>query len=154
LRIRELVVESEVGRPIDEVFAFFSDASNLERITPRFLRFRIVTPLPIAMREGALIDYRLRLHGVPIRWRTLISAWEPTRRFVDEQLRGPYRLWRHEHTFEDRGGSTLVRDRVEYAHWGTALGERLMVRPSLERIFAYRTERTAEILEGASAPVS
>ncbi|MEZ6234973.1 MAG: SRPBCC family protein, partial [Phycisphaerales bacterium] len=134
-----------VPRPIEGVFDFFGDAGNLERITPGFLNFSIATPRPIEMRAGTLIDYRLRLHGLPMRWRTLISAWAPPHRFVDEQIKGPYRLWRHEHTFEaaevDGVSGTMCRDRVEYAHWGTGLGERLMVRPNLERIFAFR--RTA-----------
>ena len=149
--MRTLVLETEVfvPRSIEEVFEFFGDAGNLERITPAFLNFSIVTPRPIEMRPGTLIDYRLRLHGLPLRWRTLISAWEPPHRFVDEQIRGPYRLWRHEHTFEaaevDGVPGTMCRDRVEYAHWGAGLGERLMVRPSLERIFAFRRRAILDV---------
>lgn len=135
---RLLTFQTTIPRPLTEVFAFFADAGNLERLTPGFLRFRIQTPLPIQMAAGTLIDYRIRLHGIPIRWRTRIAVWEPPLRFVDEQLRGPYRLWRHEHTFEATGGGTVCRDRVEYRHWGGPIGERLMVRPSLERIFAFR----------------
>lgn len=120
------------------MFPFFADARNLERITPPWLRFRILTPGPIEMRVGALIDYRLRIRGVPVRWRTRIAAWEPPHRFVDEQVRGPYRRWVHEHTFEPTDGGTLCRDRVEYAVPGGALIARLLVRPDVERIFAYR----------------
>ncbi|MCA9288484.1 MAG: SRPBCC family protein [Phycisphaerales bacterium] len=149
-----LETEVFVARPIDRVFEFFGDAGNLERITPAFLRFSIVTPRPIEMRPGTLIDYRLRLHGLPLRWRTLISAWEPPHRFVDEQIRGPYRLWRHEHTFEaaevDGVPGTTCRDRVEYAHWGTGLGERLMVRPNLERIFAFRQRAILDVFRGVA----
>lgn len=138
-----------VPRPIEEVFAFFAAAANLERLTPGFLSFKILTPPPVELRAGALIDYRLRLHGVPIRWRTLISAWEPPHRFVDEQVRGPYRLWRHEHTFEAVPGGTLCRDRVEYAHWGGSIGERWLVRPRLERIFAFRRAAMLGVFAGA-----
>src|SRR5262249_28075861 len=107
--------EQLVMRPLEECFAFFCDAFNLERITPPFLKFRIVTPRPIQMGQGAVIDYALSLYGIPVRWRTLIDAWAPPGMFVDEQLSGPYALWRHTHTFEavapDR---TLMRDRVLY----------------------------------------
>lgn len=130
---------------IAHVFAFFADAGNLESITPPLLRFRILTPTPIEMREGTLIDYRLRLRGVPIRWRTRISVWRPPHRFVDEQVRGPYRLWRHEHTFEPVSAGTLCRDVVHYRHWGGPIAERLIVRPDLERIFDYRAGRLREI---------
>lgn len=133
-------------RPIGEVFAFFADAGNLEAITPPWLRFRIVTPRPIAMRAGALIDYGLRLHGIPMRWRTEITAWEPPHRFVDEQLRGPYRLWRHEHTFREEDGGTRVRDEVRYRVLGGPLVEPWLVRPDLRRIFTFRTEKMQELL--------
>ncbi|MGI9038857.1 MAG: SRPBCC family protein [Gemmatimonadota bacterium] len=137
----------DLGAPPSEVFPFFADAFNLERITPPFLRFRVVTPAPIEMRPGALLDYRLRIHGVPIRWRTEITAWDPPRRFVDEQLHGPYRTWVHEHVFEplDGGGRTRVSDTVRYAAIGGRVIERLFVDRDVERIFAYRrTMLTAE----------
>ena len=103
------------GTP-QQVFPFFSDAHNLEAITPPLLRFRVLTPRPIEMHEGALIEYRLRVHGAPVRWRTRIMEWDEPRRFIDMQLRGPYRLWHHTHTFEERpAGQTLMTDRVRYA---------------------------------------
>lgn len=133
-----LETEQWFPRPRREVFDFFADAANLEAITPPFLHFQIVTPPPIEMRPGTLIDYRLSLHGVPIRWRTEISDWEPSVRFVDQQLRGPYRYWIHEHTFTERDGGTLVKDSVAYAVPGGALVHWLIVRRDLRTIFAWR----------------
>ena len=141
--------ELSLALPRAEVFPFFADAFNLEAITPPWLRFRILTPHPIEMGVGTLIDYRLRLHGIPVRWQTAITAWEPPSRFVDEQLVGPYRRWVHEHTFEDRGGATLVRDRVDYEVTGGALVERLFVQRDLERTFAFRRAALRRLLEGA-----
>lgn len=126
--------------PVDlaTAFGFFADAANLERITPTWLRFAVLTPLPAQLEEGALIDYRLQLRGIPIRWRSEITAWEPPYRFVDEQRSGPYLLWVHEHRLEPAGSGTVVRDRVVYAVPGGELVNRLLVRPELERIFDYR----------------
>lgn len=132
-----------VERPRDEVFAFFADASNLEAITPAFLRFRILTPAPIAMHPGARIEYALSLFGVPVRWHTRITVWEPGVRFVDEQESGPYAVWRHTHEFEPQGDATLVRDLVEYAMPFGPLGRiarALFVARTLERIFDYRRD--------------
>ena len=134
------------GTP-DEVFPFFGDAANLEAITPEWLHFRIVTPQPIAMRPGALIEYRLRLHGVPVRWRTRIEEWDPGVRFVDQQISGPYALWHHTHEFTPDGPDhTLMRDVVRYALPFGPLGElarRLLVDRDLERIFAFRAAEVA-----------
>ena len=127
-------------RPREEVFAFFADAANLDAITPPWVKFRTITPRPIEMRVGTLIDHRLRLRGFPIRWRTKITTWEPPAQFVDEQIRGPYRLWVHEHLFEERDGGTLVRDRVRYALPFDFIAHSLFVRRDVERIFAYRTD--------------
>jgi ligand-binding SRPBCC domain-containing protein len=148
-QVQVLEREQVVARPLAEVFDFFSRARNLERLTPAWLRFEVLTPEPVAMRAGTLIDYRLRLHGVPVRWRTRIEAWEENRMFVDRQLRGPYRLWHHRHEFEDLGGSTLVRDRVHYALPLGRLGEaaaRRFVSRDLDRIFAFRREAVRRLL--------
>lgn len=133
-----------IARPLDETFAFFADAANLQRITPPWLDFRILTPLPIAMREGALIDYRIRLRGVPIHWRTEITAWAPPLRFVDEQIRGPYRLWRHAHAFRAVPGGTEVSDTVDYLVPGGSLVDALFVRRELDRIFRHRQQATLD----------
>jgi len=134
-----------VPRPLAEVFPFFADARNLEELTPPWLSFNVLTPEPIPMAVGTTIDYRLSWRGIPLRWRSEIAAWDPPHRFVDRQLRGPYRLWHHEHRFEEVAGGTVVIDDVEYAVWGGALAVNLGVRRDVERIFAYRSERLAEI---------
>lgn len=143
-----------VPLPRSRVFPFFADAGNLGRITPPELRFQFVTPLPIEMREGALIEYRLRLFGVPFGWRTRIDTWEPEERFVDRQLRGPYRRWVHTHTFREVEGGTEVRDHVEWALPLRPFGELALpiVRRQLERIFDYREQAMREILLGGGRP--
>jgi len=140
--VRTFVYESSLWlpRPLDEVFEFFSDASNLEVITPPWLKFSVVTPRPIEMRPGTLIDYRLRFRGFPLRWRSEITAWDPPHRFADAQVKGPYRRWIHEHTFVAHDGGTLAGDRVQYAVWGGALANALVVRRDVERIFDYRRQ--------------
>ena len=148
-RVHRVERTLQVARPVDQVFPFFADAANLQAITPAFLRFRIITPMPVEMRVGARIEYALSLLGVPLRWRTRITAWEPGARFVDEQESGPYALWRHTHTFEARGGSTIVHDLVEYALPLGPLGElarAVFVRRALERIFDYRAATIARLL--------
>jgi ligand-binding SRPBCC domain-containing protein len=129
-----------VPRPLPEVFAFFAEAGNLQRITPPWVDFRIVTPLPIEMRPGALIDYRLRIRGVPIGWRSEITVWDPPHRFVDEQRRGPYRRWVHTHRFRDVDGGTLVEDDVEFRVPGGWPIERLLVRRDVAAIFRHRQQ--------------
>ncbi len=148
-----LHTEQVIDRPIDEVFAFFADAANLQTITPPWLHFKVMTPSPIEMRVGARIDYRLRIRFVPMRWQSEITAWEPPHRFVDEQRRGPYRLWIHEHTFESQGGGTLVRDIVHYSTPGGGLVNRFFIRPDLKRIFAFRKEALEDIF-GRGAPAA
>jgi len=140
VKIYELETSLWLPRPRTEVFAFFADAFNLQDITPSFLDFRIETPPPIQMEAGTLIDYRLKIRKIPVRWRTRIARWEPPALFVDEQLSGPYRLWVHEHRFEEEGTGTRVLDHVRYAVPGGALVHRLLVRREVEAIFAHRSE--------------
>lgn len=134
-----------IARPIDEVFAFFADATNLQQLTPAWLNFHVVTPTPITMKVGTLIDYRIRVRLLPLKWRTRISEWQPPHRFVDDQLRGPYKLWHHVHTFEQQGSQTVVRDHVDYIPRGGTLVHRFFVRPDIEKIFAYRTEQLLRV---------
>jgi ligand-binding SRPBCC domain-containing protein len=137
--------EQWLPRPVDEVFPFFADAHNLETLTPGWLRFDVLTPRPIPMAVGTTIDYRLRWRGIPLRWTSEIAAWEPPHRFVDRQIRGPYRLWHHEHRFTEADGGTRVVDEVAYAVWGGSLVNRLGVARDVERIFAYRQRVLDEI---------
>lgn len=138
-----------LAAPVDTVFSFFSNAGNLEVLTPPWLRFRVVTEDEIVMSCGAQIDYRLCLHGLPLRWRSEITAWEPPHRFVDEQVIGPYRSWSHEHRFKveerpGRGPVVIASDEVRYRAPGGWLIDRFLVAPDLERIFRYRTARLRE----------
>jgi len=149
--IHTFETETTIPLPVEEVFPFFADAFNLEAITPPLLRFRVVTPAPIEMRAGAIIDYKLRIRGVPWRWRTEIAEWDPPRGFVDRQLKGPYRLWHHTHTFEaiEGGASTLMRDIVRYELPrvpGRSIMHRLLVRPDIEKIFEFRERKIRELL--------
>lgn len=151
---RQLRRTQLVRRPRPEVFAFFSDASNLDALTPPFLHFRILTPMPIELRAGAQVDYQLFLFGVPVRWRTRITDWRPEQRFVDEQESGPYALWRHAHEFEARGASTLMRDVVDYSvplgPIGT-LAHALFVQRTLDRIFDFRHDAIERLLGSTRA---
>lgn len=151
MRIHEYRCELWLPRTPTELFPFFADAANLDTITPPWLHFHIVTPRPIAMGAGALIDYRLQVRGLPLRWRTLIKEWQPPHRFVDEQLRGPYRLWLHEHTFEARDGGTLARDFVRYAVPFDWLLHRWFIRPDIEKIFAYRQQSLRRLFASESS---
>ncbi|MBS1961159.1 MAG: SRPBCC family protein [Bdellovibrionales bacterium] len=144
------VLESEqwVPRPVAEVFDFFSRAENLERITPPFLGFRVKGMSTPAIEEGTLIDYRLRIHGVPVGWRTRIEEWVPGERFVDVQLRGPYALWHHTHTFAAENGGTRMRDRVRFRLPLGALGRLVagaLVRRDVSAIFAYRSRVISDL---------
>src|SRR3954447_26344954 len=138
--------EQRLAAPPSEVFPFFADARNLEAITPPLLRFRLLTPKPVSMGVGTFLQYALRVHGVPVRWDTLIQEWAPPRRFVDVQVRGQYRLWHHTHELEplDGGAATLMRDTVRYSVGLGVLGEiarRTVVQRDLEAIFAFRREQ-------------
>jgi ligand-binding SRPBCC domain-containing protein len=144
--LTRLRYETVVRAPLVTNFAFFSDAANLERLTPPWVRFSILTPPPIVMRAGLEIDYRIRLRGVPLAWTSRIDVWEPNYRFVDRQIAGPYLWWRHEHRFEIAGGGTRVIDEVEYlprAAWITAS----VVRRDVERIFHYRQDALRQSFE-------
>ena len=138
-----------VPAPLEQVFPFFADAGNLELLTPEFLHFQILTPRPLEMAKGLTIDYRIRLRGIPISWRTEISEYDPPRGFVDRQVRGPYRYWIHEHRFEAIGDQTLVVDRVDY---GVTLGwavHPILVGPDLRKIFQFRREVMVRQFSGA-----
>jgi ligand-binding SRPBCC domain-containing protein len=152
MRIHVLRREQRLEGSPDEVFPFFADARNLEAITPPRLRFRVVTPEPIEMRVGTFIQYRLRLHGVPVRWNTTIQEWSPPHRFVDVQARGPYALWHHTHEFAGAGkGATLMTDIVRYAIGLGPLGElarRALVRRDLDAIFDFRAQCVPGLLRG------
>jgi ligand-binding SRPBCC domain-containing protein len=145
MHIFEFNHKTRIQHPIDTVFAFFSSAENLGRITPPLLKFTILTPTPIEMKQGALIDYKLRIRGIPIRWRTLISTWEPPFHFVDEQLKGPYRMWHHTHSFESVEGdtATIMHDNVKYSILGGRLAH-FMIKKDIDAIFAFRTQAILE----------
>ena len=149
--------EQRLDAPPAAVFPFFADPRNLEAITPPLLRFRLLTPEPVAMGAGTFLQYALRLHGVPVRWDTLIQEWEPPDRFVDVQVRGPYRLWHHTHELLalDGGAGTLMRDTVRYALPFGVLGEiarRAVVRPDLDAIFDFRRSRVPELIARGGPP--
>ena len=139
--MREFLFQQELWLPRspEQLFPFFADVGNLNLITPPWLCFQIVTPQPVTMRVGILIDYRLRIRTLPLRWRTRINAWEPPHYFEDEQVRGPYRRWIHQHTFEAHDGGTLTRDRVSYSVCGGGIIDQLFVRQDITRIFEFRS---------------
>jgi ligand-binding SRPBCC domain-containing protein len=146
--------EQLVPRPLAEVFPFFADAANLQAITPAFLHFRFLTPLPIEMRPGTLIDYQIRLFGLPLKWRTRIEEFEPPHRFVDVQVRGPYKLWHHTHEFREVDGRTLMTDRVRYQLPLGPLGSlahSVFVRHTLNRIFDHRSRTIESLLSPETA---
>ena len=143
--------EQFIARDLGETFSFFEDASNLQAITPTSLDFRIVTPLPIEMATGTLIDYQLKLCRIPFRWQTRITDYTPPRCFVDEQISGPYQLWRHRHEFQAVEGGTLMTDDIDYAiGWGPLgkVAHAAFVQRMLRNIFAYRRERIEVLIGG------
>lgn len=153
VRIHILERRQRVELPPDRAFAFYGDSANLEPLTPPWLHFEVTTPQPLVLGAGTLLDYRLKLHGVPVRWRTRIETWEPPHRFVDTQAKGPYALWEHTHLFEPEGdGATTIVDRVRYAiPYGPlgALAHLLFVRRDLDRIFDFRRDAVAARLRPA-----
>ena len=136
------------------VFEFFSDAFQLEQITPPWLNFKILTPAPIDLKVGCLIDYQIGLHGIPIKWRTEISSWDPPYSFTDRQLRGPYKLWEHLHTFEEVDEGTVTTDCVRYKAIGGRFANWLMVERDLRRIFEYRRQRMLELFHVVETQVA
>jgi ligand-binding SRPBCC domain-containing protein len=149
MSVHRLEREQLIGMPVSKVFDFFSAARNLERITPPWLRFTVLTPEPIRMAPGTLIEYRLRLHVVRVPWISRIEDWQEDRSFVDRQLRGPYRLWHHRHEFIPRAGGTVVRDVVHYAlplGWLGELAHAAFVRRDLKRIFDFRRDAVERLL--------
>lgn len=145
--MKEFLLHQEIWLPAElgRVFQFFSDASNLESITPPWLNFKIVTPTPVEMQVGIKIDYKLRIHGLPLKWQSEITSWEPPHGFVDEQRRGPYQEWIHEHRFEENNGGTNCVDHVRYSVLGGALIEKIFVRRDVTRIFDFRRSRLLEL---------
>jgi ligand-binding SRPBCC domain-containing protein len=149
MKTHQLETEVWLPRRRDEVFAFFADAANLEVLTPLWLNFHILTPEPIEMKAGTRLQYRLKVRGFPLRWESEITTWEPPRRFADQQRRGPYRLWIHQHTFIESKGGTVVGDHIRYAVPGGALVNRFFVAPDLERIFRYRHQQLLKLFGAA-----
>lgn len=156
MRLYTFGQRQRILRPIEDVFGFFADAGNLNLLTPPWMHFEIRTPGPIRMRPGARIEYTIRWRGVRLRWLTEIEEWVPQKRFVDRQIRGPYRLWRHTHHFESDGDGTVVEDEVRYALPLGPLGRlahALLVRDDVRRIFAYRAARIDEMFNSRSSRV-
>jgi len=142
--------EIYIDLAVPEVFDFFSRAENLEKVTPRQLQFQILTPLPIDMKAGSIIDYKLKVHHIPVSWQTEISEWNPPHRFTDIQVKGPYRKWIHQHIFEKSGNGTRMKDLLEYAIPGGFLSSiinQVLVRKDIESIFIYREKRYREIFQ-------
>jgi len=138
-----------VPNPLPVVFAFFSRAENLQQITPPWMQFRILTPPPIDMKQGATIAYALRVRGIPVRWLTEITYWNPPFEFIDDQAKGPYKFWRHTHRFSEVAGGTLIVDMVEYALPLGVIGRlvhRLQVAQDIAKIFDYRAKRVQALL--------
>ena len=147
----QLTISQWLHQPREQLFAFFADATNLEKITPDLLGFKVITPAPIEMKPGTLIDYKLKVRGIPIRWRTLIATWDPPNKFTDEQLKGPYKRWHHTHSFTEENGGTRCNDLVEYAPPGGPLApliNQLVVQRDVEKIFTYRAKVLAEMFGG------
>jgi len=136
-----LTTTTVINKTLSEVFEFFSNAENLNKITPPDMQFKILTPLPIIIKKGTLIDYKIKVNGIPFNWQTEITEWEPNKRFIDKQLKGPYRVWIHEHTFEEKDGKTIMNDHVQFLSPGWFLEpiiNKLFIEKKVKGIFAYR----------------
>jgi ligand-binding SRPBCC domain-containing protein len=152
--ISEFVKKCWIPLPLESVFAFFAEAQNLEKITPPWLHFQILSQSSEKIHAGTTIDYRLRLHGIPLRWRTEISSWNPPHEFTDTQLKGPYRLWRHTHRFSKFAGGTLMEDRVLYQLPLGYLGRLTAgwsVKKDVTEIFRYRNRKIYELFISSSS---
>jgi len=152
--IHSLIRKQHFRQSIDEVFTFFQSPENLARITPQWLNFRILTPSPIEMKQGALIDYTIHWMGIPVRWTTTITDFEPPFRFVDQQLRGPYSLWHHTHTFVEQADGTEMSDEVQYVLPFGIFGDlahTMIVQRQLDEIFSYRSRVIAEVFSSSSS---
>lgn len=148
--MRTLERESVIKAPIEKVFDFFSKAENLNIITPPQLKFDIITPMPITIKEGTIIDYKIKISGLSFKWRTKITDWEPPNRFIDIQTKGPYKMWVHEHTFTADGNNTVMKDKVNYISKGWFLEpliQRFFVRKRVEDIFDYRQKKLSAIFK-------
>ena len=150
MKVRELKREIWLPQPLAEIFPFFADAANLEKLTPPWLNFQILSPRPIQIRLGTLIDYRVVVRGILFRWQSEITEWDPPHRFVDKQRRGPYRFWQHEHKFSEQEGGTAILDAVRYAVPFDFLTNRLFIRPDIERIFDFRKRKMRELFPARS----
>jgi hypothetical protein len=148
MKTYKIEYQTILKKHLSEVFPFFANAENLDQVTPPWLKFEILTPLPIEMKVGTVVDYRLSLHGIPIRWRSEITEWNPPNKFTDVLLKGPYRFWKHEHFFTAEGNRTRMSDRVEYAIPGwifAPIVHSLFVKRDLEKIFDFRERAFREI---------
>ncbi len=156
MNIYTLKNEQEIERPLREVFSFFENPENLAILTPKSLNFKILTPSPIIMKAGALIDYTIQVLGIEQRWTTLITSYEPPFRFVDEQIKGPYAFWHHTHTFSETSAGTLIKDEVRYAiPFGLVgtLAQEIFVKKELDKIFRFRAETIERHFQSSSNKV-
>lgn len=154
MKVYTLTHTQSIDRPLREIFSFFENPENLSRLTPQSLNFKILTPPPIIMKAGTLIDYTIEVFKIEHRWRTLITAYEPPYRFVDEQLEGPYSFWHHTHTFSESGKMTVIKDEVRYAlplGWIGGIARELIVKKQLEEIFNYREKAIFNYFNASSS---
>ena len=148
MKARTLHRETLIKRPIEEVFTFFSQPANLQSITPPQFGMRILTPQPVEIKKGTIIDYKIKVSGIWVNWRTEITVWEPFMRFVDVQAKGPYELWIHEHRFMKHPDGTIMHDDVRFISPGLILEplvHRLFVKRQLDHLFNYRSERFKQL---------